>query len=411
MSKLIQVYSNAAGLRIREPFMMEKFFPLTEKMYFTIQGGSGQEAKCYDYYAEALEIIAPFIGSNNISIIQLGAKEDRPIPGCRHLMGATSLAQAYYILRRAFLHIGNDSWLMHAAGALKKPCIGLYGSTSSWNHGPYFQSPHQTILIDSHRCGRKPSYSAEQAKTVNLIPPEDVANAILRLCGIVQKVPQETMLMGQFYKMPLIELVPNFVSDPRIYEQLPFTVRMDYHFDEDILARTLASGRKVSIVTNKPIRIELLNHFKANIIGIAFEIGIDDEPSYLAQLKQTGIKLKIVVKQKEDDFISDIRAKFFDVHPAIEKVNLLTRDKFIEESSTYRNSPVDKESDLSKLFYRSVKFLLSEGKIFGSKAAWLENRPLQSFEQNVQQVIDRPEFWEEFPHFRIFKQFTNATPT
>jgi hypothetical protein len=408
MSKLIDVYSRSCGLEIDEPFLQEKFYPLDEKLYFTIQGSSGQESKCYDYFAEVLEIIAPFLAANKITVIQLGGKEDKPIGGCKHLMGATSLTQSYYILRRSMLHIGNDSWLAHAAGALKIPLVSLYGSTSSWNHGPYFYDKNKTFLIDSHRWKNVPTYSVENKKTINLIKPEEVANSILKIFGIQETIPQDTILMGAGYKDVVVEHVPNFILAPNFFEGRSVNIRMDYHFDENNLANTIATGRKVNIFTNKPINPALLSHFKPNISGIFYEISMEDSPEYVKEIKKLGIQIKFFTKNDSEEYVSDLRAKFFDVHNAIEKITFPTKQNYLEDAASYCDTTIESLAEASSLFYRSNKLLLSNGQIFISKAAWMQEKPIPSVERNVQQVIDIPEFWEDYQHFRIFKNLSNA---
>lgn len=391
--------------------MQEKFFPMVEGQYFTIQGSSGQQAKCYDYFSEVLDILAPFLKGNNIEIVQLGGKDDKPIPGCRHLMGQTTIPQAYYLLRRAFMHIGNDSWQVHAAASMGKPVVALYGSTSSWVHGPYFANPDRMELIDSHRNGKVPSYSNENPKTVNFIRPEQVADAILRCCGVKQTVPQETILVGVSYQHPIIEYVPDFVIDPNFMSNAPITIRMDYLFDEEMLVRVLSMGRRLNIITSNPIKPELIKHFKSQIIGVTYDLDDSDDPAYIRELRRTGIKNKVICREKDEKAIADLRLRFFDACPNIEFFSETTKEQFLKEVETYRNSPLDSELKLDTLYYRSNKLLLSKGKVYSSKAGWRQDQPIPSPQQSVQRVFDTPEFWEEFHFFRIFKKLHEEPTT
>lgn len=400
MSKLIQIYSNACGLKIDAPFIQEEFFPLKETTYMTIQGGSGQQSKVYDYFSEVIDLLEPFFKANNITVIQLGGKDDGPIRGCKHLMGQTNFGQVANILKNSILHIGLDSWITHLAGAMKKPLVSIYGSTSVQNHGPYWKS-EQTILLESHRNGNIPSYGQEQQKTVNLIPPEDVANAILTLCGISQKVNQKTFYIGAGYGNMILEYVPNFP----LGEALPNTTliaRMDYHFDENNIFTALSQGRKMSIITNKELNLGILNQLKANIIGISYEITLNTNPLYIINLKKTGIKLKIYTKQTDLTVLTDLKLKFFDIC-LIEKVDVLTKENALQEFSRYLNKKIDSFENSNKILYRSTKFMISNGNIYPSKVAWEQNLPTASFDQNVGVFIDSPTFWEEFLHFRIFQ--------
>ena len=60
-----------------------------------------------------------------------------------------------------------------------------------------------------------------------------------------------------------------------------------------------------------------------------------------------------------------------------------------------------KDLDITKLYAKSMRFLLSEGKIYLGKAHWLANRPIENFENNYSEVIDNQEFWNEIENYYI----------
>lgn len=402
MSKLIQVYSNSCGLKIGQPFLQEEFFPLTEERYITIQGGSGQQAKVYDYFAEVIEMLSSFLSQNKITVIQLGGKDDSVIKGAKSLLGITTYGQVLNILKNSIVHVGVDSWITHLAGAMGKPIVSVYGSTSVQNHGPYWKNSTRTTLIESHRHGNIPTYSNEGPKTVNFIPPEVIANAILKTCGINQTVNQKTVYINPVYNQTIVEYVPDFPLDPGSLAGSVIIARMDYHYDANNLFAILSQGRKVNIVTNKSIDINGLLQFKSSIVGLSYEVSIEDDPKYFLLLKKTGIKLTIFSRERDATKLSELRIKFFDVC-TIDKVDVLGKDNFFGERDKYLNSSIDRTLNLDNLLYRSNKFMLSKGQIFPSKAAWKLNLPSPAFEQNVGKIIDSPEFWEEFVYYRIFE--------
>ena len=53
----------------------------------------------------------------------------------------------------------------------------------------------------------------------------------------------------------------------------------------------------------------------------------------------------------------------------------------------------------NKLFYKSNKFLLHNGKAYTSKMAVAVEQPVQSFDHSFMQIIDHEDFWEEKDHF------------
>ena len=66
--------------------------------------------------------------------------------------------------------------------------------------------------------------------------------------------------------------------------------------------------------------------------------------------------------------------------------------------------PVETEKvDMNKLYFKNNHFLLSEGKIYLSKAHWLNNQPIQNFNENVSKVLDVEEFWTQSDRFYFTK--------
>lgn len=398
--KLIETYALSCGLRIDKPHLIEKFYPLTEGKYLTIQAGSGQQAKNYDHFNEVMDLLLPFLKAHQISVIQLGAKEDPPIKHCRSLLGQTSLGQAASIVRGSELHFGLDSWLAHWAGAIGRPLVSLYGNTSAREHGPYWQSD-KTKLIEAHRNGRKPTFSAEWPKSINTIPPEEIANSVLHFLGLSETISQRTLFIGQIYHQTVLEYIPNFPFDPRVAPNQGVTARLDYGGEEQHIFNGLANGAKFNIVTNRPMTLAALKQLKHNILGLTHEVFPDTDLEYIKELTRLGLKLRIISRESDEAKIADLRMRFFD-YVRVEYVGAAKKESFLTDADAYLNSTLDRETKWDTLQYRSNKFLLSNGKIYASKAGWKADKPIASFEANTQGVFDTPEFWEEYQHFRIY---------
>ena len=78
----------------------------------------------------------------------LGSGEDKPLgeiisraapERCLNLCGATSLPEMIEWIRLGDLMITNDTGPMHAAAALGKPLVALFGPTEPRRTGPYGQ--------------------------------------------------------------------------------------------------------------------------------------------------------------------------------------------------------------------------------------------------------------------------------
>lgn len=84
-----------------------------------------------------------------ISIIQLGANKDKPLPGIDlDLVGKTTFEESLQYLKGALVHIDTCSGLVHARHLFKKPSIVIYGPT---NH-QYFGYP-ENFNVEPRACG------------------------------------------------------------------------------------------------------------------------------------------------------------------------------------------------------------------------------------------------------------------
>ena len=275
MSTLAETYALQIGVKLDKPSAYETYYPLDHpldkvvlihsfggKIVDTPQGKQiAFPSKVYDFYSEVVAIIKPILEPLGYRLYQIGAPNEPLVPGVTHLVGRTSIHQCTYLVKRCALLIGNDSVWAHMRGAFGEPLIVCYGGTSTPHH-PFWRNREKTILIESHRFGKKPSYqSMENPKTINVIPPEQVANAALSLLDQPQ-ISRQSLSIGAAYNQPIIELIPDVVMDPRVQTPVPPIIRMDLHFSEENLAKNL-QVRKCQIITNREIDIDSAGEIQA----------------------------------------------------------------------------------------------------------------------------------------------------
>lgn len=413
MSHLLSTYAAASGLKIDEVDVKSSFYPLPFDSFITLQANSGQVAKNYDYWQEVVILLKPILDKHKIEIVYLGGKDDPIIKGVHDLRGKTTFIQSHYIIKNSLLHMGNDSWLAHCAGWNSKPLVALYGSTSVNHHGPYFYNTDKSIFLSSHRFGGIPTYSSnENPKTINFIPPEDVANSVLKLILPDEaKISFKTRLFGLIYNHVIWELAPDSVPPPSFVTEAVFSVRMDYIFNEDILLNVLRTGRKVSIVTNKPINLNILAQFRQSIINYTHEINLDCPIQYVSNLKNVVQNHSFFTKEQDEKKLANLRFHFFDVC-SIEKVNDVTKEDYIKAALVYLNWKEDKRLDIiseldhtnGKLRFKSNKYLLSGGHLFLSRAHWKAKIGVTSTTDNSGDVINNDDFFSDINHMTIFWQ-------
>lgn len=385
--KLLEAYSLGIGLKINKPFIYQAFYPLPFQKYITLHASAGMPAKEYSYWEDVVDLITPTLAKEGIRIVQIGGPNDAPIRGTFSLQGRTTVNQTAYVIANSILHVSNDSFSAHLAGAENIPLVTIFGSTTVENHSPYFFNKESSTFIEADRKGFKASYAREESpKMVDTIKPEQIANEILRRFG--EKTSRETVLLGKHYPVHIIEVIPDHALPANAFPGGIVNVRMDYHFDEQNLARMLYT-RKCNVITDKPIDIRILRQLKQNINNLSVDVFEDTDPNYIRQLKALGVKLDLYSSEKDTEKLNNLRLKYF-------------------EFEISEDSGVAKEVlDISKKIrynskYKTNKFLVSKDGIFLSKVDWKLGKAVKSFAENVGDVNDTLDFWEEADYFYIF---------
>lgn len=389
---LIETYALQCGLKISEPFIYQKYFPIPFEKFILVHAGGGMPSKLYDYYNEVIAILQPYLKNNDIQIIQVGGDEDPALHSIIDLRGKSSLHQTAYLLGRCSAFIGNDSCLAHIAASLNRPVVALYGSTSPQNHGPYFGPAEKKILIESHRHGDKPSFSPqEQSKTINLIKPETVASSVLSLLDIKYKTSRETLYIGKDYGRFLIDIVMNNILSKDVFMGASVNARMDLIHDEQILARNLFI-RPMTITTSKPISINLLRQCKKHIPIVFYQITKNYDVNFVKDMMLNGIPYKLFSELPEDE-VNKIKLDFFDY-------GVISLKEKISKEKIENNEKLTKYT-----VYKTYRFILAEEKIYKNEIDWANNNPISEIENNIGKInLEDPRFFEEANHYYIYNE-------
>lgn len=379
MPNLLQTYSLNSGLKIRKCKPQELFCPVPEK-YITLQTSSGMEAKNYDYWLDVVEYIKDPLAAAGYTILHIGT-EGSQLPYVENFIGKTSIPQINYVIRNSKLHLGNDSFAVHLAGVHDRPAVALYGPTSASNHGPHFGKNHK--LIESHRNGNKPSFAShEDEKTINFIKPEEVANKVFEALDMEDRITEETIFVGPQYGKHYIEIIPDTVVNPQALQgQIP-TIRCDYHYNEEKLAQNLSQTR-CSVITDQETNLDLYKQLRHNIQNINFKVSMTTDLDYIKKLRNIGVEVRLWFDDPTDR--NDILFRFLDIE----------QPHFVE----YKSFDVEIPEGAK---YRGFKYLLSDGKIYISKSAWIEGREISSPSDNSMEIVDKGEvFRNEMEYFKI----------
>ena len=389
---LIQKYALSTGSKIGKPYIVKKYFPVDAEKYITVQNSSGMPGKCYDFFEDVLQFLKPLLDKNNYKIVQIGGEKDKKIPNAIDLTGKSNINQTAYIISKASLHLGNDSFAVHMASGFDVPTVGLYGITSPELAGPYWNN--KKINLYSNKF--KPSFNPnESPKTVNNIKIEEVVNACEELLFGEKTIDINSKYIGNRYVDQIVECVPNQAINPEFLKGSVLNLRFDY-LDEITELSTTAynlSQRKCAIVTDKSINVELLEKVKQNIEIVIYNVtnGVDIE--FVKKLEKFGINYVCTVDKSFSDETVIEKIKF-------ELMDFCGINTF---SSIPENIPDEIADDV---FYKSNRMILSNGKIYNSRSAQLSDVPImnQSSAIKYSSIKNKKEFLKDIEYCFLYTQ-------
>ena len=380
--RLLDTYATNTGSKIDKPFIYSKFFPLPIGKYITFQAQTPYDSRNYSYWQEVINLLHPFLNKNDIHIVQVGTKDEKVLNGVVNLLGQTNINQLSYVIENSILHFGADSLCVHLSSHFNKPIVSLYSISNPSVAGPHFGDKNKHILLKGYeRIGnRKPSYSqVESPKSIDTIKPEEICTAILNLLNIEYSNLPETIHFGQDFNVKSFEIIPDKMIDANSIPIENPIVRMDYHFNEQALQNIL-EVKKTIIFTNKPIKKDIIQKYKKNILQVIYIIEENNDINFVKTLKNNSINYTLLSFLEESN-LNKYKIDYMDY-------NLIVNRKHKTKEDT-------KITDVNNLFYKSSRVLHSSEGQFISRYDWLN--------KTGNKVVDDPDFWKEADNFYIFK--------
>ena len=375
---LVETYSLSTGSKIKKPFIHKKFFPIPFEKYITIQNSSGMQGKCYDYFQEVVNFVYEDLEKFGYKIIQIGNKNDKPLTNVFNLQGQTNINQTAFILENSKLHIGNDSFAIHMCSAFDVPLIGLYSVSSPEIAGPFWKNKNQICLTPKNW---NPSFNPnESPKRVNEIKIESIIESIQTLLNINLSQNIHTIFIGERYGHILLEAIPSIILPNTVFPEVPLNIRFDYidKIEEKDYICTLnnLNTRKCAIITDKPLEIEKLFQLKDKIINLFYDITFNDiDLNFVNKIKSLGMKVDFIFNKSKNKNESALDSKKLELIDYQEIINIV------------ENTEKPTEEIKKSKFYKSKKILFANNNTYLSKAAYLENKPVNLDKLDVIQNI------------------------
>lgn len=374
---ILEQYSLSCGLKINKPNILDKYFPLPFNKYITFHAPSKFQSRKYDRWKYVLNLIKPYLDKNNIKIVQIGNKDEQIFQDSCHITnGMTDFNQLAYIIKNSILLVGIDSFPIHLAAYYNVPIVGLYCNMHKEHSMPYWGDRQKQILIESHRNGDKPSYSAFEAeKTINLISPEEIAKNILDLLDIKNSINVKSLYFGASTSDSVIEMIPSHAIDVSNLNISHINVRMDRLFNLQTLETQLQIS-KCCILTNKPIDLDFLKKYKHNIIKIIFFINKKEfNLKYIEGFSNLNIEYELVYKDGKENEINQLKMDYMDFAQVIKldppTLNLEYNKnlKLISSKKTLFNKKV-----YPSIYHADLDIEYKNGNIFPISKEMIENK-------------------------------------
>lgn len=389
---LLESYSLNCGAKIDKPFIFTSYFPLPFERYVVFHSQGKIGSKNYYYWQDVINCVSPELEKNNIKIVHLGSADANKYTNVVNLCGQTNVNQTAYVLERSMLFFGCDGFESQLAGHFNVPIVSINSMSYANNTGPYFGNKESQVVFESfvRTNNKKASFNQnETPKSIDLIKPEEIANAILKLLKINFEMPFETVHSGTKYSyLSIQESIPNYKEQLFNPESI-VEIRADIECDDESLSAQLSYYKKSFVVVDKPINLNILRHFKKNISMLVFKITEVDNRQFLSSVRELGIKT-LLISRLPQDVINSLKILYYEYG---------TISKVTEASQGVVDSL---RKDVDKLFYRSSKIVGSKGKYHYSLIAEMNSIPMNNGYE-YQKVIDNELFWRDMEFFTIIK--------
>jgi hypothetical protein len=364
MSHLIEEYAKTLGVKIGRPYLSEHFYPILNDKYITIHTDKKIDSKNYEYFPQVLNLIKPLLNKNGYKIYQIGGHEDPKLENVDGCFLNLNFKQSAYLIKRSQLHLGIDSLPIHIASMYDVPIVALYSHTYAANAYPYWSSKEKTVLIESDKNGNKPSFSyQENPKTIRSIKPEKIAESVLSLLEIEERINFNTLRIGSHYHIPFVEIVPNFRANLEDQKDKTLYIRADLHNDDQTIAFWCANY-KTKIIASTEIPIPLIKQFASNIEHIYFKVNSKSISSdYFESVRKCKVNFSICVDDEQN--IAEMRNFYFDF----------------------------------KVEFDNTKERISQGALYPSEAHLNANKKLDMLNEVMH---DDDAFWKDAEHFYIY---------
>jgi len=382
---IIETYALSCGVKIDKPYVYEHYSALPAEKYISFN------KKIYPYYREVVELLEPELKKHNIRVIEVNAEGNSGETDIAVPKGL-SFGQVAYIIKHSLLHFGEDEYFFDLAGYYDIPRVILFSNTYPNTTKPYWGSEEKQRILFTTGPYDKPSLSSDvNGNFVRYLKPEQIAKNVMDLLQIPWQTPYTTILAGPLYRPfhDALEIVPVSGSMEVNGRMSVLAIRMDYNFSEKFLADVLSKTR-ATVVTDKPINLNLLQALRNNIQEIFYLVDDKSDIQFVSDLAKLNLPYGVHSFQDGEEARA-LKEKFFDQC----YVNQLLIPSF--------ESKKELSDGLKGLSYKSAKRIIVGNKEYKSRYDMLADKPSLPSEISPCPEVPDKEFMKEIDFFFIVK--------
>ena len=343
---LLKSFSLTSNIEPGKSFIYDRLFPLDFENYIILETQSSQANFHYSFWHRTLELIDPFFKEANIKIIHF--VEDGSY-SFDHFFVKNSIPinEKAYLLKRAKFFCGSSKLYSLICSENNINQCFLKTDYSLENT----LCPEEQII---HSSGLARNFTNFTTTPINNIRPETIAKRIIKACFDKDVEFENSLFVGALFSNSVLDLIPNCFFNLHVKEgdrPANIVVRMDLLFSEENLEQQLNAWPSV-IVTNRAINKNILIKYKDRIPKVFFKVEKKSDSNFLKTLESLKIAYEVASSLPNKDLNK-------------EKIKYLNYKKVHKIKSF--NVDFLNGLDLSKVFFKTTKGTVKNGKIYPSK--------------------------------------------
>jgi len=174
----LECYALNCGLKIDKPFIHEEECEVPSGEYITFHGTHDFQSKSYSHWQSVIDLV--LAEYPNLKIVQIGNESNaKKYSGTLDYLNKTDFNQSAYLVKRARLHFGIDSFPGHLASCFEIPSVLLYSHTYKEQCYPFFTESKYLRLIQAPLNTHRPCYNIKESPAcINNVRPYEIFSHI-----------------------------------------------------------------------------------------------------------------------------------------------------------------------------------------------------------------------------------------